>query len=103
MATVIWSGPALRNAEYVGRVIAESRPSVAAKWIRRIMSAPDILESMPYRGAIVEEIGRSNIRELLVGPYRIIYGVSGDTCTIAAVLHGRQDLLSHFDPDDIPT
>ena len=102
MATVIWSGPAIRNAQHVGNVIARSRPGVASKWVRRIMSAPDILETMSYRGAIVEEIGLEHIRELLVGSYRIIYSISGETCTIAAVLHGRQDLPTHFDPDDLP-
>ena len=102
MATVIWSGPALRNAQHIGHVVAQSGPQVAAKWVRRIMSAPDILETMPAFGSIVEEFGVPHIRELLVRPYRIIYSISGDTCTIAAVLHGRQDLASWIDPDDFP-
>lgn len=102
MATVIWSGDAIRHVERIGEVIAEDSPRVAAKWVRRIMSAPDILETMPFIGPMVEEIGRPEIRELLVKPYRIIYRVRGDVCTIGAVYHGRQYLLSHLDPDELP-
>jgi toxin ParE1/3/4 len=102
MATVIWSGPAVRQVERIVEVIAEDSPAVAAKWVRRIMAAPDILATMPLIGPMVDEIGRPEIRELLVKPYRIIYRVRGDVCTIGAVYHGRQDLLSHLDPDDLP-
>jgi plasmid stabilization system protein ParE len=64
------------------------------------MAAPDILATMPSFGAVVEEFGVDHIREFGVGPYRVTYAVEGDVCTIAAVIHARQDLTNTLDAND---
>jgi toxin ParE1/3/4 len=103
MATVIWTDDALRQVRRITGEIGRTAPRTAAKWARRIMSAPTILTSLPRRGAVVEEFGLDHLREILVGPYRVVYWIDGDTCSVVTVLHGKQDLTSHLDPDNLPT
>lgn len=72
----------------------------AAEMVRRSMLASDALETLPEFGSVGAKLGYDHLRVLQVGPYRVIYAVAGETCTVAAVLHVRQDVTSRIDPDD---
>ncbi len=53
------------------------------------------LKTNPHRCRLVPELGRfevRNYRELLVGVYRVIYRVVGDTVFILGVFDGRRNL-----------
>jgi plasmid stabilization system protein ParE len=39
---------------------------------------------------MVPEFERPELRELIEGPYRIIYQVTAETVEVLAVVHGRQ-------------
>jgi plasmid stabilization system protein ParE len=99
MATVVWTSDALRHVRRIGANIG--RAATAAKWTRKITAAPAILATVPRVGSVVEEFGLDHIRELLVGPYRVIYAIDGDVCSVVAVVHSKQDLANVFDPDDL--
>jgi plasmid stabilization system protein ParE len=62
-------------------------------WRRRSpteSSATDKLESFPRSGRIVPELGIENIREILVGSYRIIYRIRYDDVHLLTVHHGAR-------------
>ena len=55
------------------------------------------LESFPMRGRAVPELVLSGIdgpRELIVGPHRVLYDVSGKVVHVLAVLDSRRELES---------
>jgi len=54
------------------------------------------LERFPDSGRVVPEYQRTEIRELLVNPYRVPYHRAEDAISILAVLHDRRV----FDLDD---
>lgn len=64
----------------------------------RITRATRRLEAFPYSGRLVPEIARPNLRELLVGNYRIVYRVDGDDVSILGVRHGSRRLTDLPDP-----
>lgn len=53
------------------------------------------LETMPFRCRVVPELeaeGIDGYRELLVGPYRLMFAVRGSEVVLLTVLDGRRDL-----------
>ncbi len=53
------------------------------------------LETMPFRCRVVPELqaeGIDGYRELLVGPYRLMFAVRGAEVVLLTVLDGRRDL-----------
>ena len=65
--------------------IAAERPETAAKWLDGLMDLAERLPRFPRRGRMVPEVGRSAIREVLYGRYRIIYRVDPAQISIVTV------------------
>jgi len=51
-------------------------------------------------GRVVPELGRSDVREVLFGSYRIMYRVDDCCIWVLTVFHGHK-LLGHLDPDNV--
>ena len=51
------------------------------------MGSARILRHTPNIGAVVPELNRENVRELVRGNYRIIYEVGGTAVSVLAVHH----------------
>jgi toxin ParE1/3/4 len=92
MASVTWRESALDEAEVIARTIARDSPRAAAELVKRLFAATDNLELFPESGRVVPEFEHSDIREILVRPYRVIYVVSGDTVEVVSVQHGARRL-----------
>lgn len=61
---------------------------VALDWGRRVIRATHDLDRFPFAGRIVPEIGRPEIREVIVdGHFRIIYKVRRGFCDILSIRH----------------
>jgi toxin ParE1/3/4 len=91
MAEVKWTDQALRDIENIAKFIAEDSEYYASIQTKRFFAAAIILESFPKTGRIVPEINLANIRELIVGNYRIIYTiVSHEVIDILTVHHSAK-------------
>lgn len=88
---VTWSVPALRDLEEVRDYIARDSEYYAAGFVRRIVETAQSLGELPRRGRVVPELGDDDIRETIVGAYRLVYEVSESGVAILAVLHGARD------------
>ena len=98
MAKVVWTGPALRDLEVIVRYIAMDSPRYAERFSKRLVQAPRVLREYPSVGRIVPEYQLANLRELILGAYRIIYEIRQETCYIEAVIHASRDLMMHYEP-----
>ncbi len=87
---VIWSPLAIERLSEVVDYIALDRPMAAEKWALGAFDRVEQLETFPDSGRTVPEVGRTDIRELIYGKYRIIYGIKGDEISILTVRHCRQ-------------
>lgn len=93
---IVWTDTAVHDLLAIVDYIA-LRDSVesAADVHERIMGAVDDLDTMPRRCRAVPELHAEGIdayRELLVGPYRIVFGVRGTDVVVLAAVDGRRDL-----------
>ena len=70
--------------------IAAERPETAAKWLAGLMDLAERLPRFPRTGRLVPEVGRSAIREVLYGRYRIIYRLDPKQIFIITVRHQRR-------------
>lgn len=94
--TVQWTQTAVDDLlsiiDYVGdRDGAEA----AERLYGQITSLVADLETMPFRCRVVPELeaeGIDGYRELLVGPYRLMFAVRGGEVILLTVLDGRRDL-----------
>jgi plasmid stabilization system protein ParE len=70
--------------------IARDSPQLAATFADRVLRAADRLASYPRLGRTVPELGIENIREVIVGSYRVIYRIGQDEVHLLTVHHGAR-------------
>ncbi len=72
---IIWSPLAVDQVREIASYIALDKPSVALQWAEKIFNSVERLAEFPDSGRIVPEINRNEIREIVLGNYRVIYKV----------------------------
>ena len=90
MATVRWSEQALDDLDAVCLFIARDSPLAAEMFARRSVEAAQSLERFPQSGRVVPELGQPDIRELVVGSYRLIYSLVGEQVFVLTLHHGAR-------------
>ena len=96
MAKIHWTVGARRDLHEIINYIADDSPAYAINFAERIILAVDRLETFPKLGRIVPEYQDTNVRELIVGNYRVVYRIQGDHIGIAAIAHASRDLLRNL-------
>jgi len=100
MDRVSWTPQAADDLEAICLFIARDTPQIAATFADRVVTAADRLETHPRLGRVVPEFGIEDIREILVGSYRVIYRVREDEVHILTVHHGARLLDASNVPAD---
>ncbi len=78
----------LRFREQHDYITQENCREVALAWGRHILDATEPLGKFPFSGRVVPEIGRLDIREVIVEQhYRVIYKVRKTICDILTIRH----------------
>ena len=91
---VVWTRLADRQACEVFETIAADNPVAAQRRLDRVLAQTRSLASFPERGRLVPELQRTDLRELLVRPYRIVYRRHDADIVILLVHHDRRSLGS---------
>lgn len=91
---VVWTETAWRDLERIADFIANDSPGYAAAFVRRIREHARTLAELSLRGRVVPELGAPNVRELLLGNYRLIFEVQEKTVYVLAVIHAARDLAA---------
>lgn len=96
---VVWTAEALRMLEEIERFIAQDNPQRASAFIDRLLEKGDAIPSFPGMGRVVPELSQPEIREILVGKYRIVYKETPDHIVILTVVEGHRSLrFEELDP-----
>lgn len=99
---IIWSPRALASLQEIVSRISRDNPIAAVEMGDRLVDKSLLLGSFPEFGAVFRELGRGDVRELAVPPYRIIYRVQPELqrVTILVAWHGaRQE--PRFDAEEL--
>jgi toxin ParE1/3/4 len=62
--------------------------------VDRITRRSQQITDFPFSGRKIPEYDLNQIREIIAGPYRIIYNIKPDQIDVVAVIHGARDVLS---------
>lgn len=98
MLNVKWSDITLQRIYEIADYIAKEAPQAAIKWTEELFEQEKIIRELPFAGRMVPEVRNENVRELLVGNYRLIYKVFKKDIYILTVKSQRQVLNP---PNDI--
>lgn len=90
MARIIWTSQALNDLQAIGDFISRDAPTFAQVFTDKVFDTVERLENFPRSGRIVPEINQENIREIIVGSYRIVYLLTGDEVGILTVFHASR-------------
>jgi len=90
---VHWTDTAQRHLDAIYQYIAQDSPSYALRMVDRLTRRSQQIGEFPLSGHTVPEYESNQIREVIEGPYRIIYHVKPDQVDVLAVIHGAQDTL----------
>jgi addiction module RelE/StbE family toxin len=91
---LVWSSEAKRDLKSIKEYISRDKPQTARSFVKKLKDHARKLETSPELGAVLEEAKHLNLREIVVGNYRIIYKYDGNTVRIVTVCHGAR-LLGH--------
>jgi toxin ParE1/3/4 len=94
---VHWTDTAEGHLDAIYAYIAQDSPQYALRMVDRLTRRSQQIADFPLSGRKVPEYEMDQIREVIEGPYRIIYYLKPDQIHVLAVIHGSQDVLS---PDE---
>ncbi|MBA3392406.1 MAG: type II toxin-antitoxin system RelE/ParE family toxin [Deltaproteobacteria bacterium] len=89
---VRWSARAEMQLADIESYIAGDDPDAAARWIDRLRDRVRRVAKMPRSGRVVPELGRDDIREVIVGAYRIVYSIEKRSIVVLTVFEGHHQL-----------
>ena len=87
---VHWTDKAVEQLASIHDYIAQNSPQYALRVIDRLTRRSQQIGNFPLSGRIVPELEDENIREVIEGPYRIIYYIKSDQIDVLAVIHGSR-------------
>ena len=93
----LWTDAARLDLERIVEFIAEENPANALAALARVERRCQTLVALPERGRIVPEMRAVDVltyRELIEGPWRIVYRYDIDRVHVMAVLDARRELSS---------
>ena len=92
MVKIIWSEFAVEDLKSIHDYISLDSKVYASRFIEKIISRVDQLETHPESGRMVPEYNSNSIKELIEGNYRIIYKINSDFIGIVRVHHSARQL-----------
>lgn len=87
-----WTEQAVNQLGTIAEYISLASPVYAEQVVERLVMRLRQVQEFPESGRQVPEARRSNLRELIESPYRILYRVAPTTIEVIAIVHARQDL-----------
>lgn len=91
MVNVNWTKRAQKDIDHIADYIAKDSFHYAQIQVKRFFDKVEILKKHPSMGRIVPEKKQNNIREIIIGNYRIIYKiVSKEQIDILTVHHSKR-------------
>jgi len=89
---VYWTDTAFNHLSAIYEYIALDSEEYAKRMVNRLTGRSEQIGNSPYSGRMVPEFENDLIREVIEGPYRIIYYVKTDEINVLAVIHGSRIL-----------
>jgi len=93
---VRWTNRAQRDLAEIGDYIAQDNPVAAERWVAALFKLAERAACFPLAGRRVPEIGRDDVRELLLRNYRLVYRVLDRAVDVLTVFEGHRLLPANI-------
>ncbi len=90
MARLIWSPRAADDLESICEYIAKDSPQYAKTVAALIVNTLEGIPQFPKAGRVVPEIQDRDVRERIVGNFRVVYRIREDTVEVVTIIHGAR-------------
>jgi len=90
--TIKWTQSAWNDLEAAADYISKDSPRYAASFVQEVRDAARSLNTLAFRGRVVPEFNDTNIRELFLKNYRLIYQITAQQIYVLGLIHGARDL-----------
>jgi toxin ParE1/3/4 len=87
---VVWTVSAIEQLAGIHEFIAQGSAEYARRVVDRLTRRAEQIAVFPFSGRIVPEADLPQLREIIEGPYRIIYHIKSDQIDIVTILHGAR-------------
>jgi plasmid stabilization system protein ParE len=94
---VRWSARARDDLISIGRYIAAENPRSARLWVERLRLGANDAAQSPLAGRRIPETDRKDLRETLLGSYRIVYKVVKTCIEVVNVFEGHRLLADDLE------
>jgi toxin ParE1/3/4 len=85
-----WTRRAQTDLVALGRFVAKDNPDAARRLLETLLLRAGAAASMPRSGRRVPELGRDDVREIVVGNYRMAYRLRGRGIGILRVFESHR-------------
>lgn len=85
-----WTDRASRDLRKIGRYIARDNPGAARRWVERLRQRARLAAAMPQTGRRLPEAPGVDVREVILGSYRIVYRLVPGAFEVIMVLEGHR-------------
>jgi plasmid stabilization system protein ParE len=89
---VHWTDTARDHLRAIHAYIARNSPQYALRVVDRLTRRSQQIAEFPLSGREVPEFAVPQVREILEGPFRMIYYIKPDQIDVLAVIHGAQQI-----------
>ena len=91
---VLWTESALAQLQAIHDYVAQTSPEYALRIVDRLTTRSIQIAMFPFSGRMVPEYELNEVREVIEGPYRIIYFIESEwqKIEVLAVIHSSQQL-----------
>jgi len=100
MTLLRWTDRAVADLEESGDFIARAKPAAARVWVGRLQDRARAAATAPRAGRVVPELGRDDIREVILRSYRIVYRVDPGGIVVLTIFEGHRTLAGVAADDD---
>ena len=90
MDEIEWTNLSVEDLSEIHDFIAKDNPAAAARMLDRIGAAISRLRDFPLSGRVVRQSRPREVREILVGKYRVPYEIAEKGVRILRVVHGAR-------------
>jgi plasmid stabilization system protein ParE len=99
---VHWTETAEGHLDAIYFHIAQDSPEYARRMVDRLTRRSQQIAAFPLSGRRVPEYEFEQIREVIEGPYRIIYHIKPDQIDVIAVIHAARNVLRFSEDSNRP-
>ncbi len=90
MVEIRWTLQASQDLDSIAEFIAKDSPQYARLFIVDVLQAVDRVGEFPKVGRVVPERDDPNVREVILGNYRIVYRLQKECVELLTIYHGAR-------------